>query len=96
MSQHLSLAPQVECLRGLDAHLAAHGPFIGGAAPCATDMAVWPRLYHMQVRERGSGGQARVAGWRVEGRARAVCQPPAGVVVALLWIGAAAAWSLGT
>ena len=42
-------ADLVECLRGLDAHLTAHGPFIGGAAPCATDCAVMPRLYHMQV-----------------------------------------------
>ncbi|KAI3438883.1 hypothetical protein D9Q98_001298 [Chlorella vulgaris] len=37
------------CLRGLDAHLAASGPYIGGEAPCATDLAVMPRLYHMQV-----------------------------------------------
>jgi glutathione S-transferase len=37
------------CLRGLDAHLAANGPYIGGEAPCATDLAVMPRLYHMQV-----------------------------------------------
>ena len=42
-------AALVDCLRGLDAHLAAHGPFIGGAAPCATDCAVMPRLYHMKV-----------------------------------------------
>lgn len=37
------------CLRGVNEHLEAHGPFIGGAAPCATDLAVMPRLYHMQV-----------------------------------------------
>ena len=38
---------------------AAHGPFIGGAAPCATDCAVMPRLYHMKVGGAGWGG----VGW---------------------------------
>lgn len=42
-------ADLVACLKGLNDHLAAKGPFIGGAAPCATDCAVMPRLYHMQV-----------------------------------------------
>jgi hypothetical protein len=42
-------AALVECLRNLDRHLAAGGAYIGGAAPCSTDMAVMPRLYHMQV-----------------------------------------------
>jgi hypothetical protein len=42
-------AALTECLRGLDAYLAEHGPFVGGASPCATDCAVMPRLYHMQV-----------------------------------------------
>ena len=68
--------PQVECLRGLDAHLAAHGPFIGGAAPCATDMAVWPRLYHMQVRGCVRG-LARTRGRKRWALRRQGCHTPA-------------------
>ena len=52
-------ADLVTCLRGLDAHLAAQGPFIGGAAPCATDCAVMPRLYHLKVATK----HFRVGGW---------------------------------
>ena len=44
-------AELLAALRALDAFLQAHGggPYIGGAAPCATDCSVMPRLYHMQV-----------------------------------------------
>jgi len=35
---------------------AEHGPFIGGQQPCSTDLAVWPRLYHMQVGRSGCAG----------------------------------------
>lgn len=39
---------------------AEHGPFIGGQQPCSTDLAVWPRLYHMQVGLSGCGGAQSV------------------------------------
>lgn len=42
-------ADLVACLKGLNDYLAEQGPYIGGEAPCATDCAVMPRLYHMQV-----------------------------------------------
>ncbi|PSC75758.1 putative beta-D-xylosidase 7 [Micractinium conductrix] len=42
-------ADLVACLRGLNDFLAAGGAYIGGERPCATDCAVMPRLYHMEV-----------------------------------------------
>ena len=60
-------ADLVACLRGLNDFLAAGGAYIGGERPCATDCAVMPRLYHMEV---GSGG----VGAREMGVGSGVCR----------------------
>jgi len=53
-------ADLVACLKGLNDYMAEKGPYIGGEAPCATDCAVMPRLYHMQV---SGSAHAGLGGW---------------------------------
>lgn len=36
-------------LKALDEYLAANGPFLGKETPCAADMSLIPKLYHMKV-----------------------------------------------
>lgn len=42
-------AALVQALEELDTYLQKHGPYIGGDKPCATDVSLMPKLYHMET-----------------------------------------------
>lgn len=40
---------QVAALTSLNDYLNQHGPYVGGANVCATDLSLAPKLYHLRV-----------------------------------------------
>lgn len=47
-------------LRALNEYLSSHGPYVGGASVCATDLSLAPKLHHMDVALRELRG-----GWEM-------------------------------
>ena len=59
--------PFVAALDELEGYLVAHGgPFVGGAAPCATDCSLMPKLYNMTV------ALPHFTGWELPARYTAI------------------------